>query len=59
MYRFRLNSKPVVCLTTACCGAAAVSAEPLAGFEVVERFPYSSWLEDEPTAVYLLRRQGG
>lgn len=33
-----------------------VSAEPLLGFDVVDRYPYPSWLEDEPTAVYLLRR---
>lgn len=33
-----------------------VSSEPLLGFEVVARYPYSSWLEDDPTAVYLLRR---
>jgi hypothetical protein len=33
-----------------------VASEPLLGFEVVARYPFSSWLEDEPTAVYLLRR---
>lgn len=39
-------------------GRYVVSAEPLVGFEVVDRLEYSSWLQDDPTAVYLLRSPG-
>lgn len=33
-----------------------VSAEPLEGYAVVRRVEYSSWLQDDPTYIYLLRR---
>jgi 4-amino-4-deoxy-L-arabinose transferase-like glycosyltransferase len=33
-----------------------VSAEPLQGYAVVRRVEYSSWLQDDPTYIYLLRR---
>jgi len=32
-----------------------VSAEPLASFTVLRRVEYSSWLQDDPTYIYLLR----
>jgi dolichyl-phosphate-mannose-protein mannosyltransferase len=34
-----------------------VSAEPLLSYTVVRRVEYSSWLEDEPTYIFLLRHR--
>ena len=34
-----------------------VAGRPLPGYVEVMRRPYSSWLESEPTQVFLLRRQ--
>jgi 4-amino-4-deoxy-L-arabinose transferase-like glycosyltransferase len=36
-----------------------VSAEPLQGYAVVRRVEYSSWLQRDPTYIYLLRRPDG
>jgi hypothetical protein len=35
-----------------------VTTAPLAGYDVLGQVPYSSWLEDDPTTLYLVRRQG-
>ena len=38
--------------------AYAVAGKPVRGYLQVRRHPYSSWLQREPTAVYLVRRWG-
>lgn len=35
-----------------------VSSKRLPGYSVVGRFPYDSWLQRQPTSLYLLRRYG-
>lgn len=39
-------------------GEYVVSSEVLVGYEVVERVPYSAWLQSEYQYMYLLRRPG-
>jgi hypothetical protein len=38
--------------------AYVVASKPLSGHRVIRKRPYSSWLQQEPTNLYLLRRAG-
>lgn len=35
-----------------------VSTAPLTGYDVMSQIPYSSWLDNRPTEIYLVRRAG-